>query len=124
MESFFFFLFSYSLVFLFFLLFFSTFLWFFGLAGQRTKEYSLSAHFLPSGDEVRTQRKQKRRMIFTKSFVLSFCCVTITGHTTKGYSLYFDLTGQNTKKQDKEPKKAEKKKEKRCPSMYTTLSKI
>ncbi len=62
MESFF--LFSYSLVFLFFLLFFSTFLWFFGLAGQRTKEYSLSAHFLPSGDEVRTQRKQKRRMIF------------------------------------------------------------
>jgi hypothetical protein len=23
--------------------------------------------------------------------------VTITGHTTKGYSLYFDLTGQNTK---------------------------
>ena len=30
--------------------------------GQRTKEYSLSAHFLPSGDEVRTQRKQKRRI--------------------------------------------------------------
>jgi hypothetical protein len=50
--------------------------------------------------------------------------VTSNGHTTKGYSLYFDLTGQNTKKQDKEPKKAEKKKEKRCPSMYTTLSKI
>jgi len=30
--------------------------------------------------------------------------VTITGHTTKGYSLYFDLTGQNTKKQDKRRK--------------------
>ena len=40
---------------------------------------------------------------------------------TKGYSLYFDLIGQNTKKQDKEPKKAEKKKDKKYPSMFTLL---
>jgi hypothetical protein len=28
----------------------------------------------------------------------SFCCVTLQVTQTKGYSLYFDLTGQNTKK--------------------------
>jgi hypothetical protein len=34
---------------------------------------------------------------FFRGLAFSFCCVTITGNTTKGYSLYFDLTGQNTK---------------------------
>jgi hypothetical protein len=31
--------------------------------------------------------------------------VTITGHTTKGYSLYFDLTGKNTKNRPSHEKK-------------------
>ena len=43
-------------------------------------------------------------MIFSW-FVLSFCCVTITGHTYKGYSLNFDLTGQNTEENEPKPRK-------------------
>jgi hypothetical protein len=34
---------------------------------------------------------------FFRGLAFSFCCVTITGNTTKGSSLSFDLTGQNTK---------------------------
>jgi hypothetical protein len=36
-----------------------------------------------------------------------FCCVTNTGHTTKEYSLNFDLTGQNTKKTGQTTRKKE-----------------
>jgi len=35
--------------------------------------------------------------------------VTITGHTTKGYSLYFDLLGQNTKNRTKQERKGAEK---------------
>src|SRR6478735_7626597 len=44
--------------------------------------------------------KKKRNfkfLFFFRGLAFSFFCVTITGNTTKGYSLYFDLTGQNTK---------------------------